>query len=73
MFFQQTEEGDGEKASNSGNSPSAKKDGNVKQEKGVVKKESAVKTEKDHREPQRAKDAKIAESEIVRDLKNQLK
>ncbi|EFA09945.1 E3 ubiquitin-protein ligase Bre1 [Tribolium castaneum] len=70
---EQTEEGDGDKASNSGNSPSAKKDAGVKQEKGAVKKEPTVKTEKDHREAQRAKDAKIAESEMVRDLKNQLK
>jgi E3 ubiquitin-protein ligase BRE1 len=36
-----------------------------------VKKE--VKTEKDHREQHRAKDAKVAESELVRDLKAQLK
>jgi E3 ubiquitin-protein ligase BRE1 len=70
---EQTEEGDGDKTSNSGNSPSAKKDAGVKQEKGTVKKEPAVKTEKDHREAQRVKDAKIAESEMVRDLKNQLK
>jgi len=36
-----------------------------------VKKE--IKTEKDHREQHRAKDAKGAESELVRDLKAQLK
>ncbi|XP_063921654.1 E3 ubiquitin-protein ligase Bre1 isoform X3 [Zophobas morio] len=68
---EQTEEGDGEKGSNSGSSPSGKKDA-VKQEKNATKKEP-TKTEKDHREAQRVKDAKIAESEIVRDLKNQLK
>ena len=44
----------------------------MKQEKNATKKEP-TKTEKDHREAQRVKDAKIAESEIVRDLKNQLK
>lgn len=53
-------------------SPTTKKE-NVKQEKGVVKKEAAVKTEKEHREAQRAKEAKIAESEIVKDLRFQLK
>lgn len=70
-----TEEGDGEKDKNSGvsSSPTAKKEGGIKQEKGTVKKEGAVKTEKDHREAQRAKEAKIAESELVRDLKAQLK
>lgn len=54
------------------NSPTLKKEG-IKQEKGVVKKEVTAKTEKDHREAQRAKEAKIAESEIVKDLKFQLK
>ncbi|XP_050314367.1 E3 ubiquitin-protein ligase Bre1 isoform X2 [Anthonomus grandis grandis] len=44
----------------------------VKQEKNVVKREQQIKTEKE-RESQRIKEAKIAESEIVRDLKNQLK
>ncbi|KAL1494303.1 hypothetical protein ABEB36_009923 [Hypothenemus hampei] len=62
------ESGDGEKsqASTSGE----KKD--IKQEKVPIKKEQMIKTEKD-REAQRAKEAKIAESEMVRDLKNQLK
>lgn len=32
-----------------------------------------MKTEKDHRDAQRAKEAKIAENEIMRDLKAQLK
>ncbi|CAH1118886.1 unnamed protein product [Phaedon cochleariae] len=70
---EQTEDGEGNKdqASASG-SPSAKKEG-VKQEKTVVKKEGAVKVEKEHRDAMRGKEAKIAESEIVRDLKNQLK
>ncbi|XP_044754768.1 E3 ubiquitin-protein ligase Bre1 isoform X1 [Coccinella septempunctata] len=54
-----------------GGSPSSKKDGN-KQGQGVVKKDP-VKTEKDHREAQRAKEQKIMENEIIRDLKNQLK
>lgn len=62
-----------DQASGSGSSPSAKKEGVVKQEKNVVKKEATVKTEKEHREAQRVKEAKIAESEMVRDLKNQLK
>lgn len=52
------------------NSP-MKKEG-IKQEKGI-KKEDVIKQEKDHREVQRAKEAKIAENEMVRDLKNQLK
>lgn len=68
---EQNEE-EGDKASNAGGSPSTKKDA-IKQEKGAVKKEPVVKTEKDHREAQRAKEAKIAESEMLRDLKNQLK
>lgn len=67
---QNDEEGD--KASNAGGSPSTKKEA-IKQEKGVIKKELVVKTEKDHREAQRLKEAKIAESEMLRDLKNQLK
>lgn len=54
-----------------GGSPSSKKDGN-KQSQGAVKKDP-VKTEKDHREAQRAKEQKIMENEIIRDLKNQLK
>jgi len=72
---EQTEEqeGDKDKASGAATSPTAKKDGTVKQEKGAVKKDPAVKTEKDHREIQRAKEAKIAENEVIRDLKAQLK
>lgn len=38
----------------------------------MIKKEQQIKTEKE-REAQRVKEAKIAESELVRDLKNQLK
>ncbi|XP_030757595.1 E3 ubiquitin-protein ligase Bre1-like [Sitophilus oryzae] len=60
-------EGDKNQASGSGE----KKD--VKQEKNIIKKEQQIKTEKDQREAQRAKEAKIAESEMIRDLKNQLK
>lgn len=45
----------------------------MKLEKGVVKKEITPKTEKEHREAQKVKEAKIAESELVRDLKAQLK
>ncbi|CAH1969516.1 unnamed protein product [Acanthoscelides obtectus] len=52
-------------------SPTAKKEGGAK-EKATVKKDPNVK-EKEHRDAQRAKEAKIVESEIVRDLKNQLK
>ncbi|CAG9773524.1 unnamed protein product [Ceutorhynchus assimilis] len=59
-------EGDKNQASGSGD----KKD--IKQEKPVIKKEQQIKTEKE-REAQRIKEAKIVESEIVRDLKNQLK
>ncbi|XP_018574092.1 E3 ubiquitin-protein ligase Bre1 [Anoplophora glabripennis] len=71
---EQTEDAEGkDQASGSGSSPTAKKEGAVKQEKNVVKKEVTVKTEKEHREAQRAKEAKIAENEMVRDLKNQLK
>ncbi|XP_022918335.1 E3 ubiquitin-protein ligase Bre1 [Onthophagus taurus] len=66
------EEGDGEKdKSGAGGSPSIKKEGG-KQEK-TAKKEVGVKSEKEHREAQRAKEAKIAENEIIRDLKAQLK
>lgn len=51
-------------------SPTLKKEKDIKREKDI-KKES-VKTE--HRDPtHRAKDAKVAESELVRDLKAQLK
>ncbi|KAK9890641.1 hypothetical protein WA026_012001 [Henosepilachna vigintioctopunctata] len=67
---EQTEETDGEK-DKAGGSPSSKKDGN-KQAQGAVKKDP-IKTEKDHREAQRAKEQKIMENEIIRDLKNQLK
>ncbi|XP_023706608.1 E3 ubiquitin-protein ligase Bre1 isoform X4 [Cryptotermes secundus] len=51
-------------------SPPIKKEKDIKREKDVKKE---VKTEKDHREQHRAKDAKVAESEMVRDLKAQLK
>ncbi|KAJ8964513.1 hypothetical protein NQ314_004808 [Rhamnusium bicolor] len=71
---EQTEDAEGkDQASGSGSSPSAKKEGGIKQEKNVIKKEANIKTEKDHREAQRAKEAKIAENEMIRDLKNQLK
>lgn len=66
------EDGEGDKEQGSSTNSPLKKEG-VKQEKGVVKKEDMIKQEKDHRETQRAKEAKIAESEMVRDLKNQLK
>ncbi|XP_046998497.1 E3 ubiquitin-protein ligase Bre1 isoform X2 [Schistocerca americana] len=52
-------------------SPTIKKEKDIKREKGEVKKE--IKTEKDHREQHRGKDAKTAESELVRDLRAQLK
>ncbi|XP_067012730.1 E3 ubiquitin-protein ligase Bre1 isoform X2 [Anabrus simplex] len=53
-------------------SPPTKKEKDVKRcEKGDVKKE--VKTEKDHKEQHRNKEAKVAESEMVRDLRAQLK
>ncbi|XP_023024134.2 E3 ubiquitin-protein ligase Bre1 [Leptinotarsa decemlineata] len=61
-----------DQAAGSSGSPTIKKEG-VKQEKNIIKKEAVLKTEKDHREAMRAKEAKIVESEIVRDLKNQLK
>lgn len=69
LISQQTEEGDKEKA-NAGESPNTKKEG-IKQDKGVVKKEVCVKSEKDHRDAQKAKE--IKENEIIRDLKAQLK
>lgn len=47
----------------SGNSTAEKKDGQC----------NAAKVEKDHKESQRVKELKIAESEMVRDLKAQLK
>lgn len=65
-------DGDKDKPGGSGGSPGVKKEG-IKQEKKEIKKDPAVKTEKDHRDAQRAKEAKIAESDMVRDLKNQLK
>ncbi|CAH0554919.1 unnamed protein product [Brassicogethes aeneus] len=69
---EQSEEAEGEKdKAGTATSPNIKKE--VKQEKKEVKKEPVVKTEKDHREAQRAKEAKIAESDMIRDLKNQLK
>lgn len=73
--MQQTEEqeGDKEKVAGAATSPTAKKDGTVKQDKGSVKKDPAVKTDKDHREMQKAKEAKIAENEAIRELKAQLK
>ncbi|VEN45874.1 unnamed protein product [Callosobruchus maculatus] len=60
-----------EQASGSGGSPTAKKEGATK-DKAAAKKDPNAK-EKEHRDAQRAKEAKIVESEIVRDLKNQLK
>lgn len=70
--LQPTEENAEDKEKGNANSPTIKKEG-IKQEKGVVKKEPTAKTEKEHRDAQRVKEAKIAESEIVRDLKAQLK
>ncbi|KAK4875640.1 hypothetical protein RN001_012062 [Aquatica leii] len=72
---EQSEEQEGckDNATGASTSPSAKKDGIVKQEKGVVKKEPVIKTEKEHRDMQRAKEAKITENEVIRDLKAQLK
>lgn len=68
---EQTEE-QGDKTAEGEGSPGKGKD--IKQEKGgMVKKEPTVKTEKDHREAQRAKEAKINESEMMRDLRAQLK
>lgn len=68
---EQSEDGNAEKDPNSG-SPNVKKDG-IKQEKGSAKKDATVKTEKEHRDAQRAKETKIAENEMIRDLKAQLK
>lgn len=67
---QNEEEGEKDQAGSS--SSPAKKDG-IKQDKAVVKKEDVAKQEKEHREAMRLKEAKIAESEMVRELKNQLK
>lgn len=51
-------------------SPTLKKEKDIKREKDIKK--EVVKTE--HRDPtHRSKDAKVVESEIVRDLKAQLK
>ncbi|ERL95099.1 hypothetical protein D910_12369, partial [Dendroctonus ponderosae] len=66
----QTQEG-GEGDKNQATGSGEKKD--IKQEKNAIKKEQQVKTEKDREAQQRAKEAKIAENELVRDLKNQLK
>lgn len=63
---------DGDKDKTNVMSPSSTKKEGVKQEKGVIKKECTIKSEKE-REAQRLKEAKIAESELVRDLKAQLK
>lgn len=52
-----------EKDNNSGGNLTDKKDGQT----------SALKSEKETIEAQRAKELKIAESEVVRDLKTQLK
>ncbi|ENN71357.1 hypothetical protein YQE_11972, partial [Dendroctonus ponderosae] len=67
---EQTQEG-GEGDKNQATGSGEKKD--IKQEKNAIKKEQQVKTEKDREAQQRAKEAKIAENELVRDLKNQLK
>lgn len=69
-----TEDGDGDKdkAGGSGGSPGVKKEG-TKQDKGAIKKDPNAKSEKEQREAQRAKEAKIAENEVIRDLKAQLK
>lgn len=67
-------EGEGSKGTSDSHaltSPTLKKEKDIKREKDI-KKENVVKTE--HRDPaHRVKDAKIVESEIVRDLKAQLK
>ncbi|XP_063973594.1 E3 ubiquitin-protein ligase Bre1 isoform X1 [Diachasmimorpha longicaudata] len=67
-------EGEGSKGNSDSHaltSPTLKKEKDIKREKDI-KKETAVKTE--HRDPaHRLKDPKVAESEIVRDLKAQLK
>lgn len=72
---EQTEDNDGNKdqASGSNDTSGIKKEGGVKQEKNTIKKEVIPKTEKDHREAMKMKEAKMVETEIVRDLKNQLK
>ncbi|CAG9834793.1 unnamed protein product [Diabrotica balteata] len=72
---EQVEDAEGNKDQNPGasDSPGVKKEGAPKQDKNTVKKEVVPKAEKDHREAMKAKEAKIAENELVRDLKNQLK
>lgn len=67
------QEGDKDKAAGASSSPTSKKDATIKQEKGAIKKDPSVKTDKDHREIQRTKEAKILENEVIRDLKAQLK
>ncbi|KAB0804547.1 hypothetical protein PPYR_01517 [Photinus pyralis] len=67
------QEGDKDKGTGASSSPTSKKDGAVKQDKGAVKKDPGVKTDKDHRDAQRTKEAKILENEVIRDLKAQLK
>lgn len=64
-------EADKEKLAVPATSPTVKKE--MKIEKGAVKKEPMIKTEKDARDTQRAKEAKIAENEVIKDLKTQLK
>ncbi|XP_060529372.1 E3 ubiquitin-protein ligase Bre1 isoform X1 [Cylas formicarius] len=55
-----------------GDQSGEKKDSN-KQDKNQVKKDQTPKSEKEQRDAQRAKEAKIAENDMIRDLKNQLK
>ncbi|KAF6204281.1 hypothetical protein GE061_002621 [Apolygus lucorum] len=69
--FEVTEEGgDKEKA---GGSPSIKKEGGTPGPGGAVVKKEVKKEPLAHREQHRTKDVKPAESELVRDLKAQLK
>lgn len=70
---EETDNADKDKAGGPSTSPNVKKEAGIKQEKGAIKKEPNIKTEKDHRDAQRAKEAKIAENEMIRDLKAQLK
>ncbi|XP_056644627.1 E3 ubiquitin-protein ligase Bre1 isoform X2 [Diorhabda carinulata] len=72
---EQTEDNDVNKdqASSSNDSSGIKKEGSAKQDKNSIKKEVIPKNEKDHREAMKMKEAKIVETEMVRDLKNQLK
>lgn len=69
----ENELGDGEKGNSDSHSlasPTLKKEKDIKREKDIKK--ETIKTE--HRDPaHRTKDIKVAESEIVRDLKAQLK